>query len=70
MGKHGIFIGTLSQSDSGDKTCNIRFLSLNSRNCIKLEVNIDECSTEERSFKGHWKKCGVRAAAGTCMKLD
>jgi DNA repair exonuclease SbcCD nuclease subunit len=48
MGKHGIFIGTLSQSDSGDKTCNIRFLSLNSRNCIKLEVNIDECSTEEQ----------------------
>ena len=47
-GEHGIFIGTLIEKDNGERTKRIEYMPVNSRKCIKLEVIIDKCSTEEQ----------------------
>lgn len=50
-GSHGIYAGTLASDENGIKTRQVRYLPLNQRSYLKLDVNTDGCCTDEQIIR-------------------
>lgn len=50
-GEHGIFLGTISITEDGEKHCETRFLKINKRFYESIEVKIEGCGTDEQVAK-------------------
>lgn len=50
-GSHGIYAGLLASDENGIKTRQVRYLPLNQRSYLKLDVNIDGCCTDEQIIR-------------------